>query len=272
MSDSRNDTELVAALLAAALQAIPHPLLISDYETILWVNEPCRRLLGAAKVDDIYSRPALDFAHPDMHEAMAERKDVVLLRHQRMDDLPMKFLALDGSARPDTVSLVPIEFDGRTCALALFHSPSRICGIRDAASADSRDSAQDALIFEAIPTCMLLHDNTRILAANAACREFLGATSPEQLVGQPIESIVHRDGLESGVARRRMMSELGVDHLQRVPVKLRRVDGEEIRIRVDGFVLESDGQRGFLVAASMLGPDTDVAPRTARRRPSPAAS
>jgi PAS domain S-box-containing protein len=265
MSDPRTDAELVSALIAAAVQAIPHPLLISDYETVLWVNEPCRRLLAGSGTQDVTGRSVLDVVHPDMRKATAERKDVVLHRNQPMDGLPMKFVALDGSVVSDTVSLVPIEFDGRKCALGFFGTPSRPARERGVSVGGSCAASQYALIFESIPACLLLHDNARILAANAACRQILGATSREQLVGQPIESIVHPDGLESGVARRRMMSELGVDHLQRVPVKLRRAHGDELRLRVDALVLSTSDGKGILVTTSALGPETGEHPRASRR-------
>jgi len=115
-----------------------------------------------------------------------------------------------------------------------------------------QDPARNAAVFEALPKSLLIHDEHTILATNAACRRVFGATSAEQLAGQPLETIVHPDGREAGATRRAVIFRGGVPGLTRVPLKLRRLDGTEVRLAVDAVALEVGGHRATLVTPSML--------------------
>ena len=66
-----------------------------------------------------------------------------------------------------------------------------------------------------------------------------------------MESIVHPDGRSAGETRRAIIAVSGVSHLEDVAVKLVRLDGRELRLRVDAWALEVDGQRAYLVSTAM---------------------
>jgi PAS domain S-box-containing protein len=241
--------EYVATLVSASLAAIPHPILISDGDTVLYVNGHARQMLRADSSAQVYGRPLLSFFHADAHAAMLERRELVIDAQQPLGPVPSKIIALDRSVVSVSVRLCPVEFDGRTCGMALVRllRPTPPAADTD----EPANPAHDAQVFEAIPEPMLIHDEDRILAANAACRRTLGATSSEQLVGEPIQSIVHPDGYAAGDARRELVSRLGVQRLSSVPVKLLRLDGSELRLNVDASVLETHGHRAFLITPSM---------------------
>jgi PAS domain S-box-containing protein len=241
--------EYAATLVSASLAVIPHPILISDGDTILYANVHARHMLRAQSPAQVCGRPLLGFFHADAHAAMLERREFVIDAQQPIGPVPSKILALDGSVVNATVQLAPVQFDGRSCGMALVQLLRPMVPVADAA--EPADPSQDAQVFEAIPQPMLIHDEDRILAANAACRRALGATSSEQLVGKPIQSIVHPDGYAAGDARRELVSRLGVQRLSCVPVKLVRLDGSELRLNVDASVLETHGHRAFLITPSM---------------------
>ncbi len=80
--------------------------------------------------------------------------------------------------------------------------------------------------LEVLPDIVLIHDDERILFANAACRRFLAADAPQDLEGRPLDVIVHPDAYAAGRERRRLMLE-GDARLRDVPLKLvgaRRAD------------------------------------------------
>ena len=245
------DRELVAELIGAAVDAVPHPFVITDYETVLFVNSHACALQGVETPEPLIGQPVAKFAHPDMFDAMAQRAPLIMEKRQALRDVPTKYIAADGAVVSGVSHLIPIEFDGRTCLLwvskgaapASRHSTTRI--------GSAVDSEQLARVFEALPDPMLLHDEHHILAANAACRHLLGATSSEAIVGLPVESIVHPDGHAAGEARRSLIAHGRFDELNGVAVKLVRLDGRQVRIRVDAHVISANGRRAFLVTARM---------------------
>ena len=112
----------------------------------------------------------------------------------------------------------------------------------------TRDS-MCAAALEVLPDIVLLHDEERILFANAACRRFLGATRPEDLEGHPLDTIVHPDARDAGRERRRLLLD-GDSPLKGIPVKLVALDGELKHLTVDAHPLVFDGVKAALVVAA----------------------
>ncbi len=245
------DRELIAELIGAAVDAVPHPFGITDYETILFVNSHACTLQGVETPEQLIGQPVAKFAHPDMLDPMAQRAPIIMETRQALRDVPTKYIIADGAVVSRVSHLIPIEFDGRTCVLWVDkgtapsppHPTIRIGSVAD--------SGRLALVFEALPDPMLVHDEREILAANAACRHLLGAASSEDIVGLPVESIVHPDGHAAGAARRGLIARGRFDELNGVEVKLVRLDGRQVRIRVDAHVIGTNGRRAFLVTARM---------------------
>ena len=242
---------LVAGLVSAAVAAVPHPLMISDYDTVVFANAPACEIMRARTLDELVGQPADRFVHPDIREAYALRKPLIVERRQSIRDVPTKFVALDGSAIVGRSHLISIEFDGRPSVMWVYHGIAKAA--RDGGPDIERAYGAEkcALVFDALPQCMLIHDNERILAANAACRWILGARSPEELVGRPIQSIVHPDGRTAGAVRRSIIAVSNLDRLEGVAVKLMRVDGRELRLQVDAHCVDFDGHRACLVTTGM---------------------
>ena len=243
------DRELVAELVSAAVDSVPHPLVITDYATILFANAPACRLNGLTRPDELVGQPLSRFLHPDTREAVEQRRPVVVERRHTLRNVPTKFLTMDGTELSGSSHLVPIQFDGRPCVLWLYRSVFSA----ETQEPDSQAPADDALkasVFEVLPECMLIHDDRHILAANAAARHMLGAVLESDIVGQPIERIVHPDGREAGTARRRIIARSGVGRLTGISVKLVGIDGVPLRMNVDGCALHAGGCVAFLVTST----------------------
>lgn len=106
-----------------------------------------------------------------------------------------------------------------------------------------------AAALEVLPDIVILHDEERILFANAACRRFLGASRPEELEGHALDTIVHPDARAAGQERRRLLLD-GDRPLKGIPVKLVTLDGELRHLTVDAHPLIFDGVKAALVVAA----------------------
>jgi len=106
--------------------------------------------------------------------------------------------------------------------------------------------------LEVLPEPVLIHDADRILFVNAAARRFLRAESPTDLVGRPIQTIVHPDGYSAGVERRRILNDTGTP-LAETPIKLVALDGTALYARGVGIPLQTSAGKAILVAATFTG-------------------
>jgi len=113
----------------------------------------------------------------------------------------------------------------------------------------SRPSGIFEAALEVLPEPILIHDAERILFVNAAARRHLRATSSEDLVGRPIQTIVHPDGYSAGVERRRIVLEHGT-HISALPIKLIALDGTTLYATATGIPLHTAAGTAVLVAAT----------------------
>lgn len=106
--------------------------------------------------------------------------------------------------------------------------------------------------LEVFPEPLLIHDAERILFVNAAARRVFRAERAENLVGRPIQTVVHPDGYSAGVERRRILLEHGT-YLPALPVKLVALDGTILYATGVGIPLRTSAGRAVLVAATFTG-------------------
>ena len=118
MTDASHD--VVAGLLAAALEAVPRPLVVSDYRTIIFANAAMRSLLRVSDPSQVEGRDPLDFLHPDIHEAVNERRRLLRAGTSGFRNLPIKLLTLDGDTVNTELTITPIEHDGFHFAVLLY--------------------------------------------------------------------------------------------------------------------------------------------------------
>jgi len=63
--------------------------------------------------------------------------------------------------------------------------------------------------LEGLPLPIIVHDVDMIIYANPEACRVLGATDPAELEGRAISDIVHPDGREAGLQRRKLLLETG---------------------------------------------------------------
>lgn len=107
-----------------------------------------------------------------------------------------------------------------------------------------------ASLLEVVPELVLIHDAELILFANAACRRYLDAVSPEDLEGRPLDVIIHPDAYVAGRERREVLIQ-GDKSLRDIPLKVITLAGTTKRLSVDARPLAlPNGLR----AAMVVGP------------------
>ena len=118
MTDANQDA--ITGLLAAAFEAVPKALLVSDYRTIIFANAAMRALLRVASREQIEGRDPLDFLHPDTHDAVRERRRLLRSGATGFRNLPTKLLAADGETIGADLAITPVEHDGFRFAVLLY--------------------------------------------------------------------------------------------------------------------------------------------------------
>jgi two-component system, sensor histidine kinase and response regulator len=110
-----------------------------------------------------------------------------------------------------------------------------------AAQALHRSNERFRTLVEWTPEANVVHRDGRIVYGNPAALRLFGAATPEQLVGQAIEALIHPDSRESLLARVREI----VAGLRTTPLadaRLLRLDGTVIDVEVQGTLIDYDGE------------------------------
>jgi two-component system, sporulation sensor kinase A len=119
MADAYQDL-VVAELLATAFEAVPKPLIVSDYRTIIFANSSMRALLRVESPSQIEGHDPLEFLHPDIHEAVNERRRLLRDGAKGFRDLPIKLVTTDGGIVNASLAITPIEYEGFRFAVLMY--------------------------------------------------------------------------------------------------------------------------------------------------------
>lgn len=85
-----------AALFPAVLDSIPVPVIVHDYETILYANRAALGVLRAGEHSDVVGQPADRFTHDQSRDSGEERRRLVMDHHVWLRNVHVKMTALDG--------------------------------------------------------------------------------------------------------------------------------------------------------------------------------
>jgi PAS domain S-box-containing protein len=104
------------------------------------------------------------------------------------------------------------------------------------------------LLVNQSPYAIILHQDGKLVFANPAALQLFGAQCPEDLLGKPIQALVHPDGWEAAQARimRMVHGELGL-----YPVEDRyiRLDGSVVPVEVSAAAFQYGGRPALQVIA-----------------------
>ncbi len=253
MSETAIDGEQLAGLCRAALDALSRPTIICDADKILFANDAAVRLLRAPSIDDVVGRSISDLVHPDMSTPGHIRRTLIVECRQHLLGLPAKVISHDGTTIAALVDARPIEYEG---VIAIVYSVAADVGGSSPVGSVVTDpgvtrSDMFSASLEVLPDILLIHDDATILFANLACRRVLGAQSPEDLEGRPIELIVHPDATAAGRQRRRLLLD-GDSSLKNIPLKVLGLDGLARHLTADAYPLANNGIRAGMVVVNAI--------------------
>lgn len=81
--------------------------------TIIYINPTGIKLLGAEREDQIIGKSILDFLHPDYHEFVKNRTDVIFREGKPVPLAEEKFIRLDGKEMTAEVAATHLLYDGQ---------------------------------------------------------------------------------------------------------------------------------------------------------------
>lgn len=96
MTDVSSNREY-GSLHEAALDALPHPVMVHDDSVVLYVNPAACRAFRADDASQLVGRALSELVHPDGRAAGEQRRRMVLEQGTTFSRLDVKLLALDGS-------------------------------------------------------------------------------------------------------------------------------------------------------------------------------
>ncbi len=112
--------------------------------------------------------------------------------------------------------------------------------LRPSSSDAIRDRRYEQLV-ELAPDGILVHDGDVILSANAAAVRLVGASRADQIVGQPVDILLHPPHLKA-VARQLTSESRSVEPVPPVRDTLRRLDGGQVEVEVRAQVFIEAGK------------------------------
>jgi PAS domain-containing protein len=101
----------------AALDAVGLPVLLHDYDQVIFANAAAAEILGAAPGADITGMGLDTFLVPELASMTKERRAYLLEHRVVFADLPIKMNTLDGRTIRLRVDARPLAFQGRTVGM-----------------------------------------------------------------------------------------------------------------------------------------------------------
>jgi PAS domain S-box-containing protein len=109
-------------LLAAALEALPQPVMLYDLDRVVYANAASRRMLGARTAGDVLGSSLDSFLDPDFADASNERREYVIGRGLEFTDLRVKIRTMDGRTLTMGVDVRQLSFGGANYAMVTLAS------------------------------------------------------------------------------------------------------------------------------------------------------
>jgi len=230
---------------AKAFAASPDSIVISSLEdgTYLEVNDSFLRDTGFTR-EEIIGHSSIERS---IWASAEERQRLVatLREHGFVRNMEAQYRRKSGETRHALISSEAIELDGKRCLLSIVRDihDSKILEMNLRASEE-----RFRLLVEQSPYAIGVHQNGKIVFVNPATERLLGASNSSELVGKPIQAVIHPDYWEftrDHVART-LRGESGLFPTEDVFIRL---DGTPIPVEVTATPFVLNGQPATQVIA-----------------------
>ncbi len=243
---------------AAVLDSLPVEILVHDPQRLVYANNAALRVFEAADRTELVGQPITRVVHPDGISAGNQRRTLLFKQGQCFPRVGVKLLTLtgktfyaDGMARrlsvgDDDLALVMQSKFGGT-------GLPKNGGFVSSHAAYPHGTPLEQAILDALPMPVVVHDATHIVYVNEAAAYAFRADSSDSLVGMPMCDLLHPDGRDASVERRRLLFEMGYA-FSGVNAKTRACDGTVMYATTSGGVVDTkDGKRIGYCSIQALG-------------------
>ena len=103
------------------IEATPDGVMITSETVVRYANPALVRMLGGKTPQDIIGKTVFDLLHPDYHDLINDRIDVMGHDHEDAFRRRERYMRLDGSTLNVEVSINPIELDEQPASLIFLH-------------------------------------------------------------------------------------------------------------------------------------------------------
>ena len=224
----------------ALVELSPDAILVIQDARFVFANQQAMRLIGAEDLEQLTSRPAVDFVPPPIRKPLTERYKID--PGARLPYIEGHLVRADDQRRiPIETAAAGIEYEGRPAVMVV---------VRDITARYETEQAmwaaeqRFAAAFHEAPIAMLLIDPIGVvLDANPALGELVG-DDPRSLVGRQSLRLVHRDDRDTVRTMLKTVSEKD-QVLEPTEWRLERETGDEVWVQ--GSVAPLPGEPKTLV-------------------------
>lgn len=178
-----------------------------------------------------------------LYADLDERAEALALlrRHGVLRDHEVRFRRNDGGTYPTLLSLIPVQYEGQDCLLALVEDLSarreaELAQLRSEAAYRALVEHADFGIYRSLP-------DDRFAMANPALVKMLGYDSAAELLARRLSRDIYANPDE----RDRLLEQFrDADRIENLEVEWRRKDGRPILVRLNGRVVrDAQGELEF---------------------------
>lgn len=222
------------------LNIMPDGIRINRDGQVIYANEAEAKILGAETPEDLVGRMA-DFMLPEEREQVRARQ-AMLDRREIADWRETSRVRLDGAVVPVESAAIPIDWDGAPANLLVTRD---ITEKKEASRQLEESKTRYQRLIDASPDAIRVHIDGKIVFANTAAAELVGAENPADLLGRNSDEFAHPDDRNDILKMRNDLDNGNPNEwweTRRV-----RLDGSVIEVEAAALPIEWDGQHAHLV-------------------------
>jgi len=200
----------------------PDGICVEVDRRVVFANNAMARILGCASPVEIIGRNMLEIAHPDFHESMLKRMELVFQERVPVPFLERRYMRKDGTLADVEVAAVPFTYRQQPAAQVMVRDVSR----RKQAERALRQSEERfrSMIVTANEGIWALDADGNTTFANPAMAEMLRCPASEMLG----RSLFHFVDTEWFPVAKRLCERRHKGISERYDFKFRRADGSEL--------------------------------------------
>jgi len=210
-----------------------HGLYMRQDQKFLWVNKSFAQIFGYTQ-EEILAEDYIKMIHPDDRVALLQLVSQSYAGEIEQFELEIKGIKKDGKVIDISVSNKRIVFEGKPASIGSVIDISN----RKKMEMQLKESQERYRnLVENAPIGIMVHQKGIFEYANPMALNMLGAKNPTDIIGQPIDKVIHSDFKEI-VSQRIKSIESFRKAVPLMDQKLFRLDGRAIDVEVSGMPIQ----------------------------------